>query len=113
MAGLGLARPELEAAVLAWARVLVSTAWHTEVTKRSHSSLVLAWLTCMVPMVLSRVSWRLPPVLWSQAVQSAVKRSPVPTKAAGNLGMRSRTTLRAPVSRATLLARHSRWSSLR
>ena len=74
---------------------------------------MLAWFTCMVPMVLSRVSWRLPPVLWSQAVQSAVKRSPVPTKAAGNLGMRSRTTLRAPVSRATLLARHSRWSSLR
>ena len=36
MAGLGLARPELEAAVLAWARVLVSTAWHrhTEVTQQ-------------------------------------------------------------------------------
>ena len=34
MAGLGLARPELVAAVLAWARVLVSTAWHTEVTQQ-------------------------------------------------------------------------------
>ena len=44
-------------------------------------------ITCMVPIVFSNVSCRSPPVLVSQAVHRAVKRSPVPTNAAGNLGI--------------------------
>ena len=44
-------------------------------------------ITCMVPIVFSNVSCRSPLVLVSQAVHRAVKRSPVPTNAAGNLGI--------------------------
>ena len=59
MAAVGLSKPALAAAALAWERVLVRTA-------------------CMVAMVLSSETFRSPSVRVSQAVQSAVNRSPVP-----------------------------------
>ena len=59
MAGVGVSRPSLSAALLAWSKVLVRT-------------------DCMVEMVLSRDSLMFPPVMVSQAVQRAVNRSPVP-----------------------------------
>ena len=43
--------------------------------------------TCIVPIVLSNVSFKSPFVFESQAVHRAVNKSPVPTKAAGNLGI--------------------------
>jgi len=50
-------------------------------------SSVLPRTTCIVPIVFSRLLFKSPPDLANQAVLKAVNKSPVPTKAAGNLGI--------------------------
>ena len=55
-------------------------------------------LTCIVPIVFSKASFKSPPVLASQAVLKAVNKSPVPTKAAANFGMRTCKTGRVESS---------------
>ena len=104
MTYVGLSSPACMAAVLACSSVLPRTTLFGENscgdTWRSQ-----IWPTCIVPIVFSRLLFKSPPdlkcvnifsVWWfdfyldylaNQAVLKAVNKSPVPTKAAGNLGI--------------------------
>ena len=100
----GLSSPACMAAVLACSSVLPRTTLFGE---KSYGDTwgSQTWPTCIVPIVFSRLLFKSPPdlkcvnifqyvmirlffyYLANQAVLKAVNKSPVPTKAAGNLGI--------------------------
>ena len=104
MTYVGFSSPACMAAVLACSSVLPRTTlfWKNSCGDTWGSQ---TWPTCIVPIVFSRLLFKSPPdlkcvnifqcvmirlffyYLANQAVLKAVNKSPVPTKAAGNLGI--------------------------
>ena len=98
MAAVGLSRPAAAAAAWACCMVRARTAWKKRVSDQSPYTHHHIHFTCIVPIVFSKASFKSPPVLASQAVLKAVNKSPVPTKAAANFGMRTCKTGRVESS---------------
>ena len=104
MTYVGLSSPACMAAVLACSSVLPRTTLFGE-NSCGDTWGSQTWPTCIVPIVFSRLLFKSPPdlkcvnifqyvmirlffyYLANQAVLKAVNKSPVPTKAAGNLGI--------------------------